>query len=131
MRFGIVIRLTGTLVRLFSPALLLPAVVAFVHGETRDAIGFAASFAAAGLLGTAMRQAGGPESADNVRLRRVEGLAIVASTWMLVAHVAAVPYVWAGFGVIDALFESMSGLTTTGATILTDFTAFGRGVFFW
>jgi trk system potassium uptake protein len=131
MRFRIVIRVTGTLVRLFSVALLLPAVVAFVHGETRDAVGFVASFAAAGLLGTAMRHAGGPESADNLRLRRVEGLAIVAATWMLVAHVGAVPYVWVGFGVIDALFESMSGLTTTGATIMTDFTAFGRGVFFW
>jgi trk system potassium uptake protein TrkH len=131
MRLGIVVRVTGTLVRLFSPALLLPAVVGLIHGETRDAIGFAASFAFAGLLGTAMRRAGGPESAGDLRLRRAEGVAIVASTWMLVAHVAAVPYVWAGFGVIDALFESMSGLTTTGATILTDFAAFGRGVFLW
>lgn len=49
----------------------------------------------------------------------------------MIAHLAAIPYVWAGLGPIDALFESMSGLTTTGATVITDFTAFGRGVFFW
>ena len=37
----------------------------------------------------------------------------------------------AGLGFVDALFESMSGLTTTGATVFTDFSAFGRGIFFW
>ena len=47
--------------------------------------------------------------------------AIVAATWLVIAHLAAIPYVWAGLGFIDALFESMSGLTTTGATMLTDF----------
>jgi trk system potassium uptake protein TrkH len=50
---------------------------------------------------------------------------------MVLAHLAAIPYVVAGLGFIDALFESMSGLTTTGATIFTDYTAYGRGIFFW
>jgi trk system potassium uptake protein TrkH len=50
---------------------------------------------------------------------------------MLMAHLAAVPYMWSGLGFIDALFESMSGLTTTGATIFTDFSRFGRAIFFW
>ena len=56
---------------------------------------------------------------------------IVAGAWMVIAHLAALPYVWSGLGFIDALFESMSGLTTTGATIFTDFSAYGRGIFFW
>ena len=38
---------------------------------------------------------------------------------------------WAGLGFIDAVFESMSGLTTTGATVIRDFGTFGRGMFFW
>jgi trk system potassium uptake protein TrkH len=38
---------------------------------------------------------------------------------------------WAGLGPIDAMFESMSGLTTTGATVFRDFSAYGRGLFFW
>jgi trk system potassium uptake protein len=42
-----------------------------------------------------------------------------------------VPYVFAGLGYIDAFFEAMSGLTTTGATILRDFSPYGRGFFFW
>ena len=64
-------------------------------------------------------------------LRRIEALAIVAGTWLVVAIVGAVPYVWVGLTPVDALFESMSGFTTTGATIFTDFDAFGRGLLFW
>ena len=131
MRLKIVVYVTGTLVRLFSPALLAPALVAALYAETRDGLAFALTFAGTALVGTVMRHAArdGEDGLD--RLRRVEGLAIVAITWLLVAQVSAVPYVAAGLGYVDALFESMSGLTTTGATILTDFGAHGRGIFFW
>jgi len=131
MRLSIVIQITGTLVRLFSPALLAPAGVAALYAEWRDVIGFLVTFALTAVIGTVMRLAGGPAAGDVERLRRVEGLAIVAVTWLLLAHLAAIPYLWAGLGFIDAVFEAMSGLTTTGATVFTDFTAFGRGVFFW
>jgi trk system potassium uptake protein len=131
MRLPIVIHIIGQLVLLFSPALLVPAGVAALYTEWRDVAAFLSTFAVAAVAGLLMRRAGGAAAGDVERLRRVEGLAIVAVSWLLVAFVAAVPYVWAGLGLIDALFEAMSGLTTTGATVMTDFTAFGRGVFFW
>lgn len=131
MRLSVVVHITGTLVRLFGPALLAPAAVAAFYREWRDAVGFLVAFTITVAIGVAMRHAGGPRAGDVERMRRVEGMAIVAATWLVIAHLTAIPYVWAGLGFIDALFESMSGLTTTGATILTDFTAFGRGIFFW
>jgi trk system potassium uptake protein TrkH len=131
MRVAIVLHVTGTLVRLFSPALLAPAAVALLYGERRDAAGFLAVLAGTAVVGTVMRRAGRSPGGAVERLRRVEGLAIVAMTWLAVAFLAAMPFVWAGFGMIDALFESMSGLTTTGATVLADFGMFGRGMFFW
>jgi trk system potassium uptake protein TrkH len=131
MRVAIVLHVTGTLVRLFSPALLAPAAVALIYGERRDAAGFLAALAATAVVGTVMRRAGRSPGGAVERLRRVEGLAIVAMTWLAVAFLAALPFVWAGLGMIDALFESMSGLTTTGATVLADFGMFGRGMFFW
>ena len=131
MRLKIVVHVTGMFVRLFSPALLAPAAVAALYAEWRDALGFLATFAVTAAVGHVMCRAS-PEAADGLdRMRRVEGLAIVALTWLLLAHLAAVPYVVAGLGVIDALFESMSGLTTTGATVFEDFSAYGRGIFFW
>ena len=131
MRLSIVVHLTGTLVRLFGPAFVAPAVVAALYREWRDVGGFLAAAGLTLVVGHLMMRAGGPAAGDVERLRRVEGMGIVAFTWLLVAHMAAIPYVWAGLGAVDALFESMSGLTTTGATILTDFTALGRGMFFW
>jgi trk system potassium uptake protein TrkH len=131
MRLKIVVHVTGTLVRMFSPALLAPLAVALWYAEWRDAAGFFATFASTALVGGAMRRVSRDASGGLDRLRRVEGLAIVSITWMLIAHLAALPFMVAGLGFIDALFESMSGLTTTGATILTDFGAIGRGVFFW
>jgi trk system potassium uptake protein TrkH len=131
MRLATVLYVTGTLVRLFAPAALAPLVVALFYGETRDAVGFTVTLAAAAILGITMRRAGGGDRETFERLRRVEGLTVVAVTWMLVAVIAAIPYMWSGLGFIDALFESMSGLTTTGATVFTDFGMFGRSVFFW
>ena len=55
----------------------------------------------------------------------------LVKTLLLVAIAAAVPFVAAGMRPDDALFESMSGLTTTGATTMRDFSAFGRAIFFW
>lgn len=131
MRLAFVVHTTGTLVRLFSPALLAPAAVAAYYGEWRDAAGFLVAVAATATTGIVMRAAAGRIPDDIERLRRIEGLAIVAGTWLLIAHLSGIPYIWVGLGPIDALFEAMSGLTTTGATVFTDFSRFGRGIFFW
>lgn len=132
MRLAVVVHVTGNLVRLFAVTLVVPAGVSAYYREWYDASGFLSAGLAAFILGLVMRIAGGPAAAaDAERLRRIEGLGIVAVTWLLIAHCSAIPYVWAGMGFIDALFESMSGLTTTGATVMVDFSAFGRGVFFW
>jgi trk system potassium uptake protein TrkH len=130
MRLTIVVHVTGTLVRFFSLVFLAPAVVSVYYGEVRDALIFTATGLGTGVIGMLMRRvAHSPDAVE--RLRRVEGFGIVAATWLVVAQFAAIPYMAAGLGFVDALFESMSGLTTTGATVFTDFTTFGRGVFFW
>jgi trk system potassium uptake protein TrkH len=132
MRLAVVVHVTGVLVRLFGATLVAPAMLAAYYREWYDAAGLLAAGIGSVVLGVLMRRAGGAKAADAAeRMRRAEGLAIVAATWLLIAHCAAIPYVWVGMGFVDALFESMSGLTTTGATVLTDFTSLGRGMFFW
>jgi len=56
---------------------------------------------------------------------------VVAFSWLVVALFGAIPYMWNDLGFIDALFESMSGFTTTGATIFQDFNRYSHGIFFW
>jgi len=132
MRLSVVVHLAGVLIRLFAAALLAPAGVAAFYREWTDLAAFLTAGAICALAGTAMSRAGSSGALDAAeRLWRVEGMAVVAATWLGVAQVAAIPYVWAGLAPVDALFESMSGLTTTGATVLTDFDSLGRGMFFW
>lgn len=132
MRFSLVVHVIGVLVRVFGLMFLAPLAVALIYGEYRDAIGFGIATVATSGAGHLMRQAGGRATEDAVEgMRRVEGLAIVSGAWLLLAWFAGLPYMWNGLSQIDALFEGMSGLTTTGATVFRDFSAYGRGIFFW
>jgi len=132
MRFSLVVYVVGLIVRVFGLMFVAPLAVALWHGERADAAGFAVVTVLTSACGHLMRRAGGPHAEDAVEgMRRVEGLAIVSGAWLVIAWFASVPYLWNGLGPIDAMFESMSGLTTTGATVFRDFSAYGQGLFFW
>lgn len=62
-----------------------------------------------------------------------EGFAVVVGSWLVACIVGMFPYlIWGGeFNLINAWFESVSGFTTTGATILNDIEALPRGLLFW
>ena len=128
MRVSVVLHTTGAFLRFFSLTFAVPLVVTAIYREWHDAAWFLGAAIISAVTGQAMMRLRRARTED---LKRVEGLAIVAGSWALLAHAAAIPYLGAGMGPIDALFESMSGLTTTGATVMRDFTKFGHGIFFW
>ena len=66
-------------------------------------------------------------------LTQREGIAIVALSWMTIGIVGALPF-YLGIdscSFVDAVFESVSGFTTTGASILTDIESVPKGLLFW
>jgi trk system potassium uptake protein TrkH len=128
MRIPVVIQITGAFLRYFGLTFIAPLAVSLLYGERYDAMVFLAAGAGSAAIGQVMTR-GRHTVADD--LKRVEGLAIVAGSWLLCAWSAAIPYMATGMGPIDAMFESMSGLTTTGATVIRDFSEPGRGLFFW
>jgi trk system potassium uptake protein len=132
MRFSLVVHVTGLIVRVFGVMFAAPLLVGLYYGEYGDATGFAIMAGVSVSIGQAMRLAGGAGAEEAVeRMRRVEGLAIVSMSWLVIAWFASVPFLWNGLGPINAFFEAMSGLTATGATVLRDFTQYGRSIFFW
>lgn len=132
MRLDLVTYVCGTIVRVFGLVFAVPLAVALMYGERSDAVGFGVAGVVSSLLGFFMCRAGRGLPQDAVEdLRRVEGFAVVSLSWLVIAHLAGIPFLWAGLGPIDSLFEAMSGLTTTGATTMRDFSQFGRGIFFW
>ena len=92
------------------PAFLLPAVLLAV-------LGLAASL----------------RTPKNTTIFARDGLAIVALVWVLMSTFGALPFVISGEipSFIDAFFETVSGFTTTGSTILTDVEALSHGTLFW
>lgn len=91
---------------------------------------FAISIIASGIIGLALKFSLKPGNED-ITIR--EGLAIVAFWWMSCAFFGALPYWLSGVcnSFCDSYFESMSGLTTTGASIFKDIEILPDGILFW
>src|SRR5690606_22412956 len=88
---------------------------------------FAGPFFLTQAIGMAAKRLPPPHGA----IERSEALAVVSGTWLVVAVMGALPYAFSGLSLVDSLFESMSGFTTTGATILTNFEEHGRAFYLW
>jgi trk system potassium uptake protein TrkH len=119
--------LIGAILRWFGLALLVPAGVAVFDANRTEVIAFVFSAATSTGVGLLLRRIG--ERPPD--LRRPDALAVVAFTYLVLGVAGALPYLFVGLTPIDALFESMSGITTTGATVLTDFSRYGHGILFW
>ncbi len=127
MRIGLVLGVVGQILRPFSLAFIPPLLIALRDGlfdehwvldYRAENLTEAARFAVTGLTTFALGTLLARMFRKQPFFRRNEALAVVALTWSLIGLVAAVPYLLNGFAPEDALFESISGLTTTGATIL-------------
>ncbi|MBE6949617.1 MAG: TrkH family potassium uptake protein [Ruminococcaceae bacterium] len=107
--------------------MLLPVVVALIYGE--DPSAFLITIAAV----TALSGIGLFLSRGDKRIYPREGFVIVALSWVIMSAVGAVPFVISGYipSFVDAFFETVSGFTTTGATILTDVEALPLSLLFW
>ena len=140
MRLGLVLSVTARLMVPFCAAFAFPTLMALRDGffdagwtfrldtaELREAGNFVATLVLALGFGTWFGRA---TERPTVFLR-AEALAVVTLTWCLIAIFGGLPYVLGGMSVVDALFESVSGFTTTGATILTDFESKSRAFFLW
>jgi len=127
MRIAVVIHTVGHILRIFGALLVLPLLVDLIYGRWWESLGFLVAGISASICGEIARR----RHARERNLNRVEGLAVVALAWLVVALFGAIPYMWSGLGFIDASFESMSGFTTTGATIFQDFKLYSPGIFFW
>lgn len=129
MRLRLVFGLVGRLLAGWSIAFVAPAVLAMAdsRGDPRSATGYLAGAGASLVLGLLLSR--GRE--HEMRFQRVEAAAVVSLLWLAVAAVSAVPFAVAGLPVEGAVFESLSGLTTTGASVLVDYGRYDRAMFLW
>ncbi len=110
--------------------LLLPIAVSLIYGEKTAALSLLATLGAAAALGGLLIFL--CRKRERVIYAR-EGFLIVAFGWLSLSLVGALPFVISGEipNFVDALFETVSGFTTTGASILKNVEAMSKGLLFW
>ncbi len=129
MRLTVVFRYIGMVLLFESAFMLLSAGVSYYYGMDGGFTPMLLSFLFTALLGS-FPLVFVPKSS---RLSSKESYAIVIGAWLMSCVVGTFPFLlWGGeFSLINAWFESVSGFTTTGASILNDIEALPRGLLFW
>lgn len=112
-RVSLTLHITGSVLKYFALAYLLPLIVAISYGEAEWHIYL---YALLITLGVGLVLESGLKIERDIE--RADGFTIVAFVWLFLALFGTLPYLFLGLGFLDAFFESMSGFTTTGATIL-------------
>lgn len=120
----------GIILVAFGGILLSPICIALIERNYSGALPFLTASAASLTIGGILQKAGGfLRNFD--KLSRTGGFLIVALAWLGTAAMGAIPYLFFGLSPLDAYFESVSGITTTGATIFIDFSLYPKSLFFW
>ena len=127
--YRFIAHLTGLLLAFESMLLLACCCVSMIYGE-RDLMSFVISFAVCLSVSAILLIYG---RRKKCAMSRNEGYIVVALSWVFFSVFGMVPYLWGGFipDITDAFFETMSGFTTTGATILDNIESMPHGILFW
>lgn len=130
MNKKMVFRTIGRLLQITALLLLVPAVVAIIYGETKQLFAFLITALGSLTLGVIISLV---TKTRNKVIYAKDGFAITALAWIGMALVGAVPFTLSGDipSYVDAVFETVSGFTTTGASILTNVEALSKSALFW
>lgn len=129
IRFKLVTSVIGYLIHGFVIMMFIPLIAAFLLKQYDSAFAFAATIILSMALGRLAINADRKAKFDD--LNRIESMGVVSFGWLVLSILGTIPYMYFGLNFIDAFFESMSGFTTTGSTILSDFSAINSSMFFY
>ena len=129
MNFAIVIFIIGWILEFEAFFLLLPAVVGIIYGEYPAVFAYLAVSVACLILGFFLKK----KRPKRFELYTREGFVSVALSWTIMSLFGALPFILTGEipSYVDALFETISGFTTTGASILSNVEALTHASLFW
>jgi trk system potassium uptake protein TrkH len=127
--FKMIAALTGTLLMLVSGTMASSILWALYYHEDWKAMAISAIITF--LAGVGLRMINYKNKNRDVKKR--DGFLIVTSGWVAMSFFGSLPYLVSGYipGIADAFFETISGFTTTGATILTDIESLPKALLFW
>ncbi|MDR2947013.1 MAG: TrkH family potassium uptake protein [Candidatus Adiutrix sp.] len=131
VNFRLVLYMCGWTFLMLAGAMLCPIAVSLITGDGAAEVFFRAAGAVALFAAALIYQ--GREKRKNDEIRSRDGLATVGLAWLTIGLLGALPY-WlcaAPLGFWDGVFESFSGFSTTGATVISDVEALPPSLMFW
>ena len=128
MNYSIIIYILGWILKFQAVFMALPLITSLIYQET-DAVSFVIAIVLCLLAGIPMTL----RRPKNQVFHTKEGFVTVALSWIVLSITGALPFLFSGSIThpIDAIFETVSGFTTTGASILSDVEALSHGILFW
>lgn len=130
MNKKLVFGITGKLLEALGVIMLLPMSVSIIYGEASSIFAFLVTSCISFAIGLLLRLVTRNRSSA---LYAKEGFMIVALAWLSMSVIGALPFIISGEipNFADAIFETASGFTTTGATVLTNVEKLSKGMLFW
>ena len=127
MRSRTVLNIIGRLLMMISVSMIFPLVWSFYYGE-KEFLVFIISITITFLSGYLLSNI----KTNDQGLRLIEGLGVVSLGWAAMSAFGALPFFLSGtLGYLDAYFETMSGFTTTGATVILNIDILPKSILFW
>ena len=132
MRITYIANALSIILSYLNIVILSPVVVALICRDFKSIIPFVVASLIAKILSLILKYCvKGVKELENLNdIKKAEALFIVATSWMMFGIISAIPYLFYGLSPLNALFEAVSGITTTGATIITSFN-YPHAFFFW
>jgi trk system potassium uptake protein TrkH len=130
MQLTVIQRVVGLLLMLFSFSMLPPVLVGLIYGDG-GVVAFLDGFAVTFFMGLILWL---PVFREQRELRLRDGFMVVVMAWLVLGILGAVPLLLdehLNISVTDAVFESISGLTTTGATVITGLDDLPHSILFY
>jgi len=128
MNYKMMFKVLGYILLIIAMAMLPPLIISIITGQS-DTFAFLISISVTGIIGFGLKSI--PTKKNVIKVK--EGLVIVTLGWLFASLFGALPFYLSGSvpTIVDAFFETVSGFTTTGATIITDIEVLPYGILFW
>lgn len=128
MNYGIIIKVLGNILEV-EAILMIPSLLVSLYYNEYDINSFMISIILIGITGIILSK----KTVYKKSIKTKEGLAIVALGWILCSLFGSLPFIISGSipSWIDSFFETVSGLTTTGATLIDNVEILPKGILFW
>ena len=133
IRIKPVVHVICLLLLFIAAFMMVPMLIALFGSDGKSALAFGLSISITVVVSLFFWFLTRPGKENQLQLRAREGFVLVSFAWIMASAVGALPFMFSGVvqSYTDAFFETISGFTTTGASILVDIEATSDSVLFW